>query len=92
MHVAVTPLVVDDSMNQGVAVDRLAGRAIGQPRPRVDYARYAATRNPISGVSWTSEARTARTLSFASLETARAVLVTLDRLAADAVSASPRTT
>ena len=50
------------------------------------------TCNPISGVSSTSEARTACTLSFASLETARTVLVTLDRLAAVVVTASPRTT
>ena len=55
-------------------------------------SRYAATCSPISGVSSTSDARTARTLSLASLETARAVLVTLDRLAADAVTARPRTT
>ena len=78
MHVAVTPFVVDDSMNNVSPSTGLPAAGSAMPAHASmtsSPSRYAATCKPISGVSCTSDSRTARTLSLASLVTARAVLV-----------------
>ena len=69
MHVAVTPLVVDDSMNivspsTGflVASSAMPAQASTTSLP----FRYAATCRPISGVSRTSVSSVARTFALAS--------------------------
>src|SRR5262245_29165068 len=93
MHVDVTPFVVEDSMNSvspstglRAATSALPAHASMTSLP----ATYAATCNPISGPSATSDSSTARTLSLAALVTACTGRV--QRLAAVVVSANPPTT
>src|SRR6478752_7077422 len=92
-QVDVTPFVVEDSMNSVSPSTglRAAASALPAHASMTSFpSTYAATCNPISGPSVTSDSSTARTLSFAALVTAFAGRV--HRLAAVAVNAKPPTT